>query len=448
MGTMIFSASCAKPADEPKAFPFMGGPDCTNPSRGFMPPNSMKVPVNARFRSAMTEAAFNAILDRLDSVYRPVIAGLGGQLVIDRRWTDDTVNAFAERNGNQYIIRMYGGMARHPRITADGFAIVACHEMGHHLGGAPKVLGQWLSNEGQSDYFATLKCFRTVFGSDNNAQILAQMSVDPVARQKCEANFKTAEDIDVCIRAAMAGQAAAYVTSTTALAPSFSSPDTTVVAVTQDTHPAPQCRLDTYVGGSVCPVSAKEALSEADPTAGTCSVEKGWKDGVRPLCWYKPSGSSPNPNPNPNPNPIPDPVPNPTPSGVTPAPLVRGQSQLTINNPYSTVQVTFDVSSVKGAGSVYIEVSQPNAVFQEPNGINPDPYALMNQWVSGTIGSVTIVPVQNLPTWGSYQIRVIALDGAGQNAVAAFSNAAVLNVFPYNRGPLATSLATGFAAIP
>ncbi len=136
---------------------------------GFLPPNDMKIPVGDRSHmgilnnGSLTEAQYNVIMDRIQSMYGDIVRQKGGTLVINRLWTDATVNSSAEQQGNQWIINMYGGIARHPDVTFEGEALIACHEMGHHIGGAPKIQSmfggnQWATNEGGADYFATLKC--------------------------------------------------------------------------------------------------------------------------------------------------------------------------------------------------------------------------------------------------------------------------------------------------
>jgi hypothetical protein len=45
--------------------------------------------------------------------------------------------------------------------SIEGYAITACHEIGHSLGGNPKQtrqLAAWSSVEGQADYYATNQC--------------------------------------------------------------------------------------------------------------------------------------------------------------------------------------------------------------------------------------------------------------------------------------------------
>ena len=146
-----------------------------NGETGFLPENDLYVGVNDKMASDMTEARFNEIIDEVDAVYAPIVKQRGGNLKWARKWDDGTVNASAQRFFTTYQVNMFGGLARHELVTDDAFALVVCHELGHHLGGAPKVGGlmmRWASNEGQSDYFASLKCFRKVYESDNNEAII------------------------------------------------------------------------------------------------------------------------------------------------------------------------------------------------------------------------------------------------------------------------------------
>ena len=47
-------------------------------------------------------------------------------------WKNDTVNANAQQRGRNWIVNMYGGLARRPEIFFRRFAMVLCHELGHH----------------------------------------------------------------------------------------------------------------------------------------------------------------------------------------------------------------------------------------------------------------------------------------------------------------------------
>lgn len=262
---------------------------------GFVEENDMKIHVNALQQGGLNEEQFNEVLDRFETHYRPVIEGLGARLDLRRRWSDPTVNASASRSGNTYIINMYGGLARHAAITADGFMIVACHEAGHHIGGAPKISGwwnSWASNEGQSDYFANLQCLRRVWSDEENRQWLeAQTDIDPFAQESCERVYNTQEEEILCIRSAMAGRSVSRLFQdlrNEETEPRFDTPSDSEVSRTDDRHPATQCRMDTYFQGSLCPRDPDGDVDQEDPLVGTCNRSQGDQAGVRPRCWYKP----------------------------------------------------------------------------------------------------------------------------------------------------------------
>src|SRR5690606_1616432 len=137
-------------------------------SEGIVPENDLYIAADSKsmLNSNLDEEKFNAVIDKVLAVYEPLVEAEGGELKVERNWTDGTVNAYAHRRGGTWNVAMFGGLARHETITEDGFALVVCHEIGHHIGGAPKKGGwfsTWATNEGQADYFATLKCLRKVF---------------------------------------------------------------------------------------------------------------------------------------------------------------------------------------------------------------------------------------------------------------------------------------------
>lgn len=255
------------------------------------PKNNLRIPDNQFVSSNVSEEAFHQILDDIETVYRPVIAANGKELVVRRLWETDTVNASAQQIGNQWILNMYGGLARHEKITEDGFALVACHELGHHLGGAPKKGVRWASNEGQSDYFATLKCFRKIYGNaDNTSYLESAAKKNKAVYSFCTKNYDSQEEQAFCARSVAAGKALGSLLATLSKQelPKVATPDQTVATRTIDSHPKAQCRLDTYVAGTLCDADVDSELSNIDPNIGTCSRKFGDTIGVRPLCWYKP----------------------------------------------------------------------------------------------------------------------------------------------------------------
>jgi len=264
---------------------------------GFLPPNDLSIPVDSPMAKGIVEAQFNTVLNTIEKIYKPIVAARGGVLQINRRWTDATVNASAQQSGKTYILNMYGGLARHETVTMDGFALVACHELGHHLGGAPKTGGwnPWASNEGQSDYYANLKCLRTVFADSSSKNFTHLSEGDEVAMKGCEAAFSSTEDQAICFRAAMAGKSVAYLFKALrneTVTPRFDTPDPKVVTTMMTVHPPTQCRMDTYLQGSLCTQPVSSELSNTNPAAGTCTRSAGFPGGYRPLCWYKPANAS------------------------------------------------------------------------------------------------------------------------------------------------------------
>jgi hypothetical protein len=71
----------------------------------------------------------------------------------------------------------------------------------------------------------------------------------------------------------------------------FSTPDPAIVKKTFNAHPKAQCRMDTYLSGSLCDKAFSEDVSDKNPIDGTCIKKDGYAVGTRPLCWYKPSDS-------------------------------------------------------------------------------------------------------------------------------------------------------------
>ena len=264
---------------------------------GFLPENDLNISVDAKsMRNAtMTEERFNAIIDLADKHYAPIVKEMGGKLRWSRKWKGGTVNASANRGWfRTWKVNMYGGLARHELVTDDAFAMVVCHELGHHIGGAPKVSGlmTWASNEGQSDYFGALKCFRRIFEDQDNAAIVAEMEVPEVVTTKCSEAFTLENDVALCQRSAMAGKSLASLLGSLRSSEakvSFATPDASIATKTNNAHPAAQCRLDTYFQGSLCSKRLEENVSNSDATEGTCNRIENMDSGTRPLCWFKPS---------------------------------------------------------------------------------------------------------------------------------------------------------------
>ena len=252
----------------------------------------IRIPKTSVIKSDITEKRFNEVIERVESVYKPIISKKFGILIIQKRWNIDVVNAFAARVGPLYSVTIEGGLGRHPIMNEDGLTAVVCHELGHHLGGAPKnkiIVNRWSSVEGQSDYFASYKCLRRMFENDDNELIISEIDVDQEVTSFCSAVYSTSKRISLCERISMASKTVALMLASFKDEEiSFSTPDRTVVDETFLKHPKAQCRMDTYLQGALCDRPLDTKISKKNKHKGFCSRKDDFEIGVRPLCWFRP----------------------------------------------------------------------------------------------------------------------------------------------------------------
>lgn len=241
------------------------------------------------FNSGLTQDEFNQIIDSAQGLWAPEIKKkFNKKLIIEKNWADATVDAYATRDDdNNPVVVMNGGLARHPQMTKDAFLLLICHEIGHHMGGAPKILRGnsglrgWSSAEGQADYFATSKCLPQFFRTGIDVKIF-DSDLDPatykVALTKCRDN--------ACARVTLAGLAASKVFASLVSGtpePLLTATDSTKVSKTFYNHPNPQCRLDTYLSGANCDLGSEIPFDSIDPKVGACLKD----NGARPACWFQ-----------------------------------------------------------------------------------------------------------------------------------------------------------------
>ena len=267
------------------------------------PNNTLRYPKDAKSTS-LTKEQFEESIRRVGSIYGQIFSDeYKATLVIEDHWDDDTVNAYAFQEGDQWHVAMFGGLARAPQTTQDGFEAVICHEIGHHVGGAVRYplanfssSNNWASSEGQADYFATSKCLKKVFTADleRSLDIYHQGNFTPdeeFAKSQCESVYKSEAEAAVCFRTALAGQSLAKLLSSLGGdgKVSFKTPDKKVARSTVHSHPQAQCRMDTYFQGGLCDKSDLIFPSATDVTVGYCTLKEKYKIGIRPACWYKAS---------------------------------------------------------------------------------------------------------------------------------------------------------------
>lgn len=259
---------------------------------GVLPQNNLHYPLSDKNEGLSLEQ-YHSVIDQVKRVYAPIANSYGAELKIDPKWESGTVNAgtFRDENGKHWHINLYGGLARHPLMTADGYALVICHEIGHHIGGAPKKLIQgarhWSSTEGQADYWATLKCLRRIYYKENNTEVIEGARQNQEITKHCQKSYETESLQSLCVRVALASEVLAKISSLARRVemPRFETPDESRVEQTYDKHPVPQCRLDTFFQGGLCPKSYQSSVSQQDEFKGVCHSQV--DPGIRPSCWYK-----------------------------------------------------------------------------------------------------------------------------------------------------------------
>lgn len=259
-----------------------------------IPKNNLSFPAYTKgLSTGISQDSFNTIAEKIERIYSPVVSRLGGKFSINKRWEFMSVNAFAYRFEDKWTVEISGGLARHPLMTEDAYALAVCHEIGHLLGGAPKdkkPVKKIYSNEGQADYFAVTKCLRFYFENEDNAKVISRAQVPELLKKSCLKTYRNKKDQDICIRSGLAGLDSGkfFASQQKATDPKFETSDSTIVPETSDPHPKAQCRVDTYFQGILCDKAAEQDFSDEDEAVGACHELNGDNLGLRPRCWFKP----------------------------------------------------------------------------------------------------------------------------------------------------------------
>lgn len=215
--------------------------------------------------TTITQALFNKIIAGGRKAYAINASNNKETLTINAKWTDSTVNANCSRYNGKVVVNMYGGLARRPEITPEGFALVLGHELSHAYGGVPYYPNETLSAEGQADYKSTLEAYAKIAAY---VPELSTASVDDTfVKHTCSVKYgRFADNRYVnCIHALEGGKSLGKLLAllNDEPVPNYETPDTTIVKKTQTSYPdTVQCRVDSYLNGE---------LNKA-----------------RPRCWYKP----------------------------------------------------------------------------------------------------------------------------------------------------------------
>lgn len=257
------------------------------------------IPETVSGQNLLNKSRVERLINRAYVKLGPEFKSAGLKLTIFNHWADNTLNAYAQRDHTKTPVRaeihLFGGLSRASHMTYDGLAMVLCHEAGHHLGGRPlkNWLGNvdWAASEGQSDYFASLKCMRLMFSDEDNIAVVKKMQINSIARIKCHSMYKNPQDEALCLRSVMAGESLAKTLSALRqdnFPPRITTKDRIkAVSTNVEGYPSLQCRLDTYIAGALCPIKTSVEISLADIFKGQCHPQKVLQGlGARPACWF------------------------------------------------------------------------------------------------------------------------------------------------------------------
>jgi hypothetical protein len=85
----------------------------------------------AQDRSSARSVLLSQIIDLFQTCYPSITFRLLDEVC--------AVNAQASRLNGERLVDIFGGFAFHPQVGADAFKFMLLHEIGHHLGGGPRM---------------------------------------------------------------------------------------------------------------------------------------------------------------------------------------------------------------------------------------------------------------------------------------------------------------------
>lgn len=222
--------------------------------------------------SEITRDSFSLIVARVYAINAPAFVKQGLVVELGLDWQMPYLTAFVKELGApRYSLNFWGGLARVPGMNEEAWALVACHEAGHLIGGAPYSRlnwNPWSSAEGQCDYFAASECIKRY-------RRTYQLQV-PI-NSSCAQSFDNEEAILDCSFTMKAAEGFAKMLEyLTQYREHFQveTPDPLVVSETNyNSYPSSQCRVDTIVAGAFCELIEGSASCESEASK-------------RPACWY------------------------------------------------------------------------------------------------------------------------------------------------------------------
>ena len=263
-----------------------------------VPENNVSIPVESISTSGLSLEDANRINVTFFKIYKTSFQKYGAKLKFVVDWHNPRVNAFADRSFDNWRVTLLGGLIRHPKMTTNALKLVICHELGHHIGGAPKKELLYASAEGQADYWATQNCFKKSllfsmkYSELKETATALESKIHERSSKKCRSIYRKVQDRDLCIISLAAAIEISDFLNSLRKRPqdiSLGRPDISRVDKTNLDYPRTlQCRLDTFVAGALCPKTTPPHIDQRNELDSGCMEQGGFKVGHRPSCWYKP----------------------------------------------------------------------------------------------------------------------------------------------------------------
>ncbi len=234
--------------------------------------NSWEILVGDQTTSEITEESFHEIISTIYAIYLEEFKKHDRVTDLFTDWQTPYFSAWATFKEGRFGINFWGGMARLDGTTYESFAFIACHEVGHIIGGKPysSSADNWASAEGQADAFSASICLKKFFKMMPEKR--AQYPIDKSLKKACNKRYDSYANQRLCQRILYAGEGfkmALEFMYTEVQNLSYLTPDKTIVDTTVTaSYPSAQCRLDTIKAS---------AFNLNDSNDLTMS---------RPACWY------------------------------------------------------------------------------------------------------------------------------------------------------------------
>ncbi|KHD89090.1 MAG: hypothetical protein OM95_04450 [Bdellovibrio sp. ArHS] len=214
------------------------------------------LPVGSKNVSGLTEIDYAQLLGQfLVKNMAKVQDATGKKLIIPYEWQSPYFAAFAQQKEDFMQISVWGGMVRAPGATKAALAAILCHELGHILGGEPRQTipgSDWASIEGQSDYYAASVCLPELLSAYPDLV----SSIDEDVKKVCEQNELCEKTLQAGVEMVRLLQKYSYREYTPV---SLFTPAPAASELIRNTYPSDQCRMDSFVQGSLCQLGACRA---------------------------------------------------------------------------------------------------------------------------------------------------------------------------------------------